>query len=245
MSPRGDVIWAIGAAAPLVAAAVVTATTDPVAALAIVLGLIGLLTLLAAEYRHRLRREHQALHDPLTGLANRDLFHALVDAAFTRCARAGTTAVVLVIDLDGFKQINDAHGHGCGDLALCAFARRLDSCVRAGDIVARLGGDEFGILLVEPATLDGAQSIIARLREDFAMPVHEHIAGRLALRASIGAAELGGRVSPGDALTGADAAMYADKRSRRGQAGRVEAQRGRRDRTRSHRDRAAAPAVDG
>ena len=88
-----------------------------------------------------------AQHDPLTNLPNRTLFRELVQRAITQTSRAGALGyAVLFVDLDGFKLINDTHGHVAGDRFLKAIAARLHSHVRPGDVLARLGGDEFGVL---------------------------------------------------------------------------------------------------
>ncbi len=96
----------------------------------------------------RLRRQaaqaaHDALHDPLTGLANRELFARRVTAELDR----GTPGAVVLVDLDRFKEVNDTLGHHAGDHLLREVGRRLAATVRSGDTVARLGGDEFGLLL--------------------------------------------------------------------------------------------------
>ena len=90
------------------------------------------------------RLEHRAHHDPLTGLANRALFTQQVEAALSR---PDGRAVVLFLDLDDFKRVNDRFGHEIGDELLVAFTRRLRACLRAADLPARLGGDEFAVLL--------------------------------------------------------------------------------------------------
>ncbi|WP_045742184.1 GGDEF domain-containing protein [Actinoplanes rectilineatus] len=93
--------------------------------------------------RHETRLRRQALFDDLTGLANRGYFHEEVTGALD----AGEPVALLLIDLDGFKGVNDTHGHAAGDALLAGVADRLRQSVRSGDLVARLGGDEFGVLL--------------------------------------------------------------------------------------------------
>ncbi len=92
--------------------------------------------------------QHQAQHDALTGLPNRMLFQDRVQQSIVQARRAATQFALVFLDLDGFKDVNDTHGHAAGDRLLCAVAERLKSCVRGGDTVARLGGDEFTILLL-------------------------------------------------------------------------------------------------
>ena len=94
---------------------------------------------------------HQALHDALTGLPNRVLLAERIEAALGRPHDANRRAVVLFIDLDDFKAVNDACGHAVGDALLVEVARRVATCIRAGDTPSRLGGDEFAVLL-ESAT---------------------------------------------------------------------------------------------
>ncbi|MCG5500333.1 sensor domain-containing diguanylate cyclase [Ectothiorhodospira lacustris] len=93
------------------------------------------------------RIRHLALHDPLTGLANRTLLQERLIHALERSRRHGTHSALMFLDLDEFKPVNDRFGHAAGDRLLCEVARRLESSVRAMDMVARLGGDEFVILL--------------------------------------------------------------------------------------------------
>jgi diguanylate cyclase (GGDEF)-like protein len=154
---------------------------------------------------------HQALHDSLTGLANRarltEHMHAAVDAA-DQCT-------LLYIDLDDFKPVNDELGHEAGDKLLIAVGDRLSRCTRAGDVVGRLGGDEFAVVLDPDAPAD---PVAARIEEVLAQPFE--IDGRTVhVRASIGRASF-----PDDArdavelLRAADAAMFACKRSHRAQA---------------------------
>lgn len=98
-----------------------------------------------AQQRERMRR--QSTHDPLTDLPNRALFEDRVSAAIARARRARQRMALLYVDLDGFKALNDEHGHAAGDELLVALARRMVSSLRGTDTVARLGGDEFAVLL--------------------------------------------------------------------------------------------------
>jgi diguanylate cyclase (GGDEF)-like protein/PAS domain S-box-containing protein len=150
-------------------------------------------------------------HDGLTQLANRSNFHEQLDSAVRVAKRAGSCFGLLMIDLDHFKQINDALGHQAGDRLLQSFADRLRATVRPGDVVARLGGDEFAILagnLDCPERLaDLSRSIHERLREPFIQQ------GRvLDCRVSIGAAVYPQHgTSPKDLMVSADMALYAAK----------------------------------
>jgi len=166
---------------------------------------------------HELR--HRALHDPLTGLANRSLFHDRVGHALTRLGRRkGAIAAVLFIDLDDFKAVNDALGHARGDRLLALVAERLRTVVRPEDTVARLGGDEFALLLEELASDDDALVVAERAIDAVAAPFD--LAGRsvtvsisigVALR-SVDGANVAGLVEE------ADAAMYEAKRTGKGRA---------------------------
>jgi diguanylate cyclase (GGDEF)-like protein/PAS domain S-box-containing protein len=160
---------------------------------------------------------HRSLHDPLTGLPNRILFHDRLRHALERGHREHTPTCVLIIDLDGFKAINDAHGHPIGDLVLVAFAERLRSVLRASDTAARLGGDEFSIVCENTERAD-AEVLAERLRTSTNEPLS--LAGMtIPLGTSIGIGYATGGADPEEALDGvvreADDAMYADKAQRR------------------------------
>ena len=88
-----------------------------------------------------------SLKDPLTGLANRRFLYATLDREIDRVTRAGDSALLMMLDIDHFKSINDAHGHLAGDLVLQSVARTLNACVRPMDTVARYGGEEFAVVL--------------------------------------------------------------------------------------------------
>ena len=101
--------------------------------------------------------------DPLTGLANRRHFELTLASEVDRVARAGEPALVLMIDIDHFKRVNDAHGHQAGDLVLKAVAAALSECVRPMDTVARFGGEEFAMILPNCAPSYG-QAVAERIR---------------------------------------------------------------------------------
>lgn len=155
----------------------------------------------------------QALHDPLTGLANQVLFRRNLAGALSAGA-TGARAAVVFVDLDDFKGVNDGLGHSAGDLLLVEVAARLRSVVREADTAARLGGDEFAVLLVdvdgESAALDVARRLHERLREPMDLLGQSVVPG-----ASIGVAVSGDGVGVDGLLRHADLAMYHAKRSGR------------------------------
>jgi diguanylate cyclase (GGDEF)-like protein/PAS domain S-box-containing protein len=155
----------------------------------------------------------QALHDPLTGLANRTLFTDRLEHALTRGRRPGITVAILVIDLDGFKDINDSLGHDAGDDLLTIAGMRLEGHARPGDTVARLGGDEFGVLLEDITTAEAVRSAEALL-EGLATPIVLRDRD-LTPTASIGIAIAAGEDAEA-LLRNADTAMYAAKRQGKG-----------------------------
>ncbi|SNR52678.1 putative bifunctional diguanylate cyclase/phosphodiesterase [Blastococcus mobilis] len=159
---------------------------------------------------------HQAMHDALTGLPNRTLFLDRTEHALALAGRNGLWPAVLYIDLDGFKPVNDTHGHEAGDVLLRAFAERLHGCLRAADTAARLGGDEFAVLLHGPIDESGVQRVLDRIRAELTLPI-DLGAGRVAtVGASIGVAIADAAIDVGTLVQHADAAMYAAKRGGRG-----------------------------
>ncbi len=159
--------------------------------------------------------EHQALNDSLTGLPNRVLFHDRIEQALAHARRTGGHAAVLLLDLDGFKEINDALGHASGDRLLRELSLRLRRTLRDTDTVARLGGDEFGVVMPARGP-DDVRETAARIHEAVDEPFE---IGDLALavRASIGGVLFPDDASDCDTLVRfADVAMYAAKRGRSG-----------------------------
>ena len=163
-------------------------------------------------HENRERLEHQAFHDPLTGLPNRVLFHDRLQMALKRAARRRNyTFAMLYLDLDRFKVINDSLGHDVGDALLKVVAGKLRECVRDVDTVARFGGDEFGVLLEETPTRGTAVRVARRIRAHLAEPVrigpHE-----VFTTASIGIVlRTDQYTTPEELVRDADTAMYRAK----------------------------------
>ena len=154
---------------------------------------------------------HRATHDSLTGLPNRAGLATALSTALGDPYRGPLT--VAFIDLDGFKDVNDIHGHPTGDRLLAQVARRLQRICREQDTVARYGGDEF-VLLIDTMTPAQLPDLIQRIGDELAKPYR---VGPLTLHlgASIGAVPAGPDMTPEDLITAADHAMYATKRARR------------------------------
>ncbi|HEX2256822.1 MAG TPA: GGDEF domain-containing protein [Afifellaceae bacterium] len=183
--------------------------------------LLVLLLLVLLQLPRPRRLVHYATHDPLTGLANRVLFADRLGHALARSRRRGRPGALLLLDLDGFKRLNDTFGHAAGDRALVAVAARLRGCLRETDTVARLGGDEFAVVLDGLAAADDAHRAVARIRAALAAPLALDPAGApLALSASIGLAFFRGHEPADGLLRRADDQLYAAKRRRRGGASR-------------------------
>ena len=158
------------------------------------------------------RMRHDALHDPLTGLANRTLLRDRLEQALARSVREDLPTGVLFVDLDEFKSVNDYFGHATGDAVLVEIAARLRAVVRPADTVARIGGDEF-VVVCEDVDEGAALALGHRLEEAIRRPVvlggSEH-----ALTASIGISL--GRDGPDAVMAAADMAVYRAKAAGRG-----------------------------
>lgn len=155
---------------------------------------------------------HDALHDKLTGLANRALFSDRMAQAFARMKRhPDAVFAVLFLDFDRFKNINDSMGHMAGDELLVSIARRLENCLRPGDTVSRLGGDEFAILLEDVRDQNDATIVAERVQNAMTTPF-TLLGQEVFSSASIGIAIAhAGYENPDDLLRDADMAMYRAK----------------------------------
>jgi diguanylate cyclase (GGDEF)-like protein/PAS domain S-box-containing protein len=155
---------------------------------------------------------HQALHDELTGLPNRTLFHDRVTQALARNDRRRKRLAVFLIDLDHFKLVNDSLGHDAGDEVLCLLAPRLAGAIREGDTLARLGGDQFAVLSEELPSEIAAVRIADQLMSSFEQPVVLRGEQRV-LSASIGIALSSNESTATELLRDGDAAMYHAKKA--------------------------------
>jgi diguanylate cyclase (GGDEF)-like protein len=162
------------------------------------------------------QRKHEALHDSLTGLANRRLLNAELSETFKKRAGDGKTAAVLILDLDRFKQINDTLGHSNGDRVLKEVGARLTRVASEEDTVARLGGDEFAVLLRDVTDTRPAEETAEKILEVLGLPMPLH-GLTLDLGASMGIALFPQHgATPDDLMQKADVAMYSAKELRTG-----------------------------
>ncbi len=176
------------------------------------------LTAQMSQERERLaqEREHRALHDPLTGLPNRTLLADRIEAGLTRTPRRGERLVVLFLDLDSFKTVNDGLGHGIGDALLVDVAERLRQVTRPGDTLSRFSGDEFAIVC-EAIRDSEVELLVDAIRRSISAPftiaTHE-----VTLTASIGVAPASPGSSAQSLLREADSAMFRAKSAGRDQS---------------------------
>jgi len=215
---------------------------------------IGLLIFAARRYREQKQETRRrmaaeqhvrelAFQDPLTGLANRRQFDDALNAAIAAPPGAGATHAVFLLDLNGFKRVNDIYGHGVGDELLIIVARRLASAVREGDLVARLGGDEFAILSQHLMGAEAATSVALRVLQALEEPI---TAGKSSHHVGSG---IGIALIPGDATTlqealrKADVALYRAKSERRSALRFFEEEMDRRVQERDRLDRELRDAI--
>jgi diguanylate cyclase (GGDEF)-like protein/PAS domain S-box-containing protein len=159
---------------------------------------------------------HRALHDPLTGLANRALFEDRLNQAHARVVRHGGIGAVLLIDLDDFKGVNDTHGHFAGDQLLVAMAHRLEEQTRASDTLCRFGGDEFLYLAEGLTSRDEADALAVRLLETIAEPFSIE-GSSISQRASVGMVVWDSDdTDASEIIQNVDAALYEAKSRGRG-----------------------------
>jgi diguanylate cyclase (GGDEF)-like protein len=157
--------------------------------------------------------EAAADHDVLTPALNRRGFLAAMKSAMAFCQRHGVPAVLLYLDLDGFKGVNDRLGHAAGDAALVHVAQMMRANLRESDAVGRLGGDEFGLLMLN-AGLDEGREKARRLAETLESAPFEWEGRATGLGGSFGVRALAGHTDPEVWLAEADAAMWVRKKGR-------------------------------
>jgi len=165
---------------------------------------IGILQDVTAIKQRTEHLEHEVNHDPLTGLANRNLLWDRLDHAVHLAQRHGAMVAVILVDLDNFKAINDTFGHEAGDVVLKVVARRLQAAVRDSDTVARMSGDEFVLVLVDQPSVRFTLRMAERLRQALVMPV-AFGGNEIPVGASLGVA-----VFPQDGTVGAELVRCAD-----------------------------------
>jgi len=177
-------------------------------------GAIAVLRDVTAEWQDQVDLAHHAFHDPLTGVANRYLLIETLVRMLHGLGRQGGAVLLVFLDLDNFKQINDEHGHDVGDQVLTAVARRLQGTVRSDDIVARLGGDEFVVAHVSQDEAPDGDVVVARIREALSAPYQF---GGLIVDVGVSAGwatTSSSEATPEYLLSRADDRMYVNKRQR-------------------------------
>lgn len=159
--------------------------------------------------------EARANVDPLLDILNRRGFERELTRSLAYVRRYGAAAALLFVDLDGFKAVNDRHGHGAGDVLLKAVAATLAKHVRASDVVGRLGGDEFGVVMwnIDPSRAAAKARELESLIEATRV---SHAGNVLSVGASAGVAPLAAEANAATVLDEADRKMYVRKRERRG-----------------------------
>lgn len=187
--------------------------------LALVIALVPLgWTSLGSVRRNMRRTRTQAMSDNLTGLANRTQFHMRLDEALAGAQRNATRVGLLLLDLDGFKAINDTGGHAAGDRLLRRVAAGLGEVTRRNELACRLGGDEFAVVVPRVGDREELRGLADRLHEKLDLPVSFADGRTLRVTASIGVALYPDDArSSDDLVTVADAAMYQVKLARKSQ----------------------------
>ena len=179
----------------------------------VVLGTVAMMVAWREEVEQTLR--DMAMTDPLTSLLNRRGFFDRAEAAFSRARRHAIPVVLMMLDLDHFKRVNDTHGHEVGDRALTLFARLLTENQRAGDLAGRIGGEEFGVLLSH-ANVAAALAFDERLREGLKKASQAELGCELNFSAGLVAAQAHAE-NLSSLLLRADRALYLAKDAGRGQ----------------------------
>lgn len=184
----------------------------PLRVIGLVVGAFGLTGVVILRQIVALRENHElAVTDTLTGLSNRRHLYDRLRQALARSARNQQTVAAMVVDMNGFKQINDSMGHSAGDQLLVAFGKVLRQNVLGADLVGRLGGDEFAVVLHNAATMDNASAVARRIVAGMSAPVMIDDTP-VTLRASIGIAlSRPGELTAEELLRRADVAMYRAK----------------------------------
>ncbi|MEY4754091.1 MAG: hypothetical protein RJA44_1766, partial [Pseudomonadota bacterium] len=188
----------------------------------VVLAYVAALVDISHSKQSQLELERLALHDALTGLPNRARFNSVLEQSLARSQRHGGQLALMMLDLDGFKQVNDSLGHPVGDRLLCAVARRLQQRLRQTDLIARLGGDEF-VVLLEGAPQHGprqardiaavAEALVGSMIEPFDLATTQLV--RVGVSIGISLHPQDGQ-SAEQLLQHADAALYQAKSAGRG-----------------------------
>jgi diguanylate cyclase (GGDEF)-like protein len=161
--------------------------------------------------RRTLQLARLAMTDHLTGIANRARFEQVLKIEFNQAERSGHSFSVLLVDLDGFKSVNDTYGHSAGDEVLCAVAKRLEQLVRQGDTCTRVGGDEFG-LVIRSGDARATTALGARIQQCVSQPITLSDNTVVSVGASVGAATYHRDMRSADMLlVHADAALYEAK----------------------------------
>lgn len=179
---------------------------------------LWMMTDITPQHAYREQVEHIAFHDALTGLPNRLLLVDRLRQAIASAQRSTQLVALAYVDLDGFKAVNDIHGHQAGDAVLREVSRRMTGCVRADDTVARLGGDEFVLVLGAVMCRDACDAVLHRVIFEVSRPVEIGAGAAASVGCSIGVA-----IWPQDGketaalLAAADAAMYCAKHAGKGQ----------------------------